>query len=165
MESTKINHTPMGTTTRLDQDPKGTRVDQTKYRGLCARFQSDPKESHLTAVKRILRYLKGTEDLCLFYPKSDSFDLRGYADADYAGDLVNRKSNVSAICISKDPVQHSKVKHIHVRHHFLKDNVEKGLIRLDFISTECQIVDILTKPLSRDKFEKMRVELGMLRLK
>ena len=60
--------------------------------GLCARFQSNPKESHLTAVKRILRYLKGTDNLCLFYPRSDDFMLRGFTDADYAGDLVNRKS-------------------------------------------------------------------------
>src|SRR6185312_13656368 len=65
--------------------------------GLCARFQSIPKESHHTAVKRILRYLKGTDHLCLFYPRSDTFDLKGFADADYAGDLVNRKSTSGMI--------------------------------------------------------------------
>ncbi|XP_056695777.1 uncharacterized protein [Spinacia oleracea] len=112
MESAKSNHTPMGTTTRLDEDQEGKSVDQTRYRGMigsllyltasrpdiafslgvCARFQSNPKESHLTAVKRILRYLKGTDDLCLWYPNYDHFDLKGYTDADYAGDLVNRKS-------------------------------------------------------------------------
>ncbi|XP_021742769.1 uncharacterized protein LOC110708852 [Chenopodium quinoa] len=118
--------------------------------GLYSRFQANPKESHLIAVKRILRYLKGTDDLSLFYPRSDSFDLIGFTDADYVGDLVNRKSTSSmvkflgpclvswdskkqntvalstaeadVICVSKDPVQHSKVKHIHIRHHFL--NVE-----------------------------------------
>ncbi|XP_021725053.1 uncharacterized protein LOC110692355 [Chenopodium quinoa] len=55
-------------------------------------FQSNPKESHLTAIKRILRYLKGTDDLSLFYLRSDTYDLYGFADADYAGDLVNKKS-------------------------------------------------------------------------
>ena len=60
--------------------------------GVCARFQSNPKESHLMAIKRIFRYLKGTENMCLFYPRSDTFDLKGFTDADYAGDLVNRKS-------------------------------------------------------------------------
>ncbi|XP_075074487.1 secreted RxLR effector protein 161-like [Nicotiana tabacum] len=60
--------------------------------GICARFQSNPKESHLKATKRILRYLKGTQDLVLYYPSGDSFYLIGYADADYAGYLVDRKS-------------------------------------------------------------------------
>ncbi|XP_075083552.1 secreted RxLR effector protein 161-like [Nicotiana tabacum] len=60
--------------------------------GLCARFQSNPKESHLKAAKRILRYLKGTQDLVLYYPSGDNFDLIGYADADYAGYLMDRKS-------------------------------------------------------------------------
>ncbi|XP_019241156.1 PREDICTED: uncharacterized protein LOC109221148 [Nicotiana attenuata] len=59
--------------------------------GLCARFQSNPKESHLKATKRILRYLKGTQDLVLYYPSGDNFNLIGYADADYAGYLVDRK--------------------------------------------------------------------------
>ncbi|XP_070049919.1 secreted RxLR effector protein 161-like [Nicotiana tabacum] len=60
--------------------------------GLCARFQSNPKESHLKAAKRILRYLKGTQGLVLHYPSGDNFDLVGYVDADYAGYLVDRKS-------------------------------------------------------------------------
>ncbi|XP_070014149.1 secreted RxLR effector protein 161-like [Nicotiana sylvestris] len=60
--------------------------------GLCALFQANPKESHLTAIKRILRYLKGTTDLCLWYPKGSNFNLVGYVDADYAGFLVDRKS-------------------------------------------------------------------------
>ncbi|XP_070008508.1 secreted RxLR effector protein 161-like [Nicotiana sylvestris] len=59
--------------------------------GLCARFQSNPKESHLKAAKRILRYLKGTQDLVLYYPPGDSFNLIGYVDAGYAGYLVDRK--------------------------------------------------------------------------
>ncbi|GKC19666.1 retrovirus-related pol polyprotein from transposon TNT 1-94 [Tanacetum coccineum] len=52
---------------------------------LCARYQSNLKESHLTAVKRILRYLKGTPILGLYYPKCSGFDLKGYSDSDYAG--------------------------------------------------------------------------------
>ena len=60
--------------------------------GLCAHFQSNPKETHLKAVKRILIYLKHTPDLALWYPRGCNFDLIGYADADYAGFLVDRKS-------------------------------------------------------------------------
>ena len=195
--------TPMSTSVKFTKDEQGTPVDVTKFRGmigsllyltasrpdimysvcLCARFQSQPKESHLNAVKRIFKYLKGTSDLGLFYPSSSSFDLIGFSDADYAGSQVDRKStsgaceflgdclvawhskkqtsvalytadgeyiaagsccaqilwmqqtlqdfgisysnipiycdNTSAINISKNPVIHSRTKHIDVRHHFL----------------------------------------------
>ncbi|WVZ71321.1 hypothetical protein U9M48_019916 [Paspalum notatum var. saurae] len=59
---------------------------------LCARFQADPKESHLTTVKRILRYLKHTPSIGLWYPKGASFELLGYTDSDFAGCRVERKS-------------------------------------------------------------------------
>jgi len=60
--------------------------------GLCARFQSKPNQSHLKTIKQILRDLKHTPNLALWYPKGCNFDLVGYADADYAGFLVDRKS-------------------------------------------------------------------------
>ena len=59
---------------------------------LCARFQSDPRETHLTAVKRIFKYLKGTTNLGLLYRKSNDYSLVGYYDADFAGVRVERKS-------------------------------------------------------------------------
>ncbi|XP_073525527.1 uncharacterized protein [Phyllobates terribilis] len=59
---------------------------------LCARFQSDPRESHLVVVKRIFRYLKGIDSLALWYPKGYSISLLGYTDADYDGFFVDRKS-------------------------------------------------------------------------
>ena len=59
---------------------------------MCARFQSCPKESHLNAVKRILKYLVGTSHLGLWYPSFASFDLISYSDADYAGNILDRKS-------------------------------------------------------------------------
>src|SRR5437763_4152880 len=59
---------------------------------MCARFQADLKESHLVAVKRILRYLIHTPTLGLWYPKGSSFDLLGYSASDYAGCKVDRKS-------------------------------------------------------------------------
>jgi len=60
--------------------------------GLCACFQSKPNETHLRAVKRILRYLKYTPNLALWYPRGCDFDLVGYANADYAGFLVDKKN-------------------------------------------------------------------------
>ena len=64
---------------------------------LCARYQADPKESHLKATKRILRYIKGSENLGLFYPKSKEFKLMAYTDDDYGGCKIDRKST-SGIC-------------------------------------------------------------------
>lgn len=59
---------------------------------LCARFQSNPKESHLTVVKRILRYLKNTTNLRLWYKKFNKDKLVGYCDVDYVGDILGNKS-------------------------------------------------------------------------
>ena len=59
---------------------------------MCARFQANPKECHLVAVKRILRYLVHTPNLGLWYPKGSKFNLLGYSDSDYAGCKVDRKS-------------------------------------------------------------------------
>ncbi|PKU76710.1 putative mitochondrial protein [Dendrobium catenatum] len=57
-----------------------------------ARFQDDPKESHLTIVKRILIYLLGTQNLGIWYPRHNtSFEIIGYSDSDFAGFKVDRK--------------------------------------------------------------------------
>nr|GEV29116.1 copia protein [Tanacetum cinerariifolium] len=64
---------------------------------LCARFQEDPKTSHLEAVKRIFRYVKGITHLGLWYPKGSDIETIVYADSDHAGDYVDRKST-SGIC-------------------------------------------------------------------
>jgi hypothetical protein len=59
---------------------------------MCARFQANPKKAHLRAVKRILRYLKLTPSVGIWYPKGATFDLIGYSDWDYAGCKIDRKS-------------------------------------------------------------------------
>jgi hypothetical protein len=59
---------------------------------MCARFQANPKEVHLRAVKRIMRYLVYTPKFGLWYPKGSTFDLIGYSDADYARCQIDRKS-------------------------------------------------------------------------
>jgi hypothetical protein len=59
---------------------------------MCARFQANPKEVHLRAVKRILRYLVYTPKFGLWYPKGSTFDLIGYSDVDWAGCKIDRKS-------------------------------------------------------------------------
>ena len=102
----------MATTTKLDKDEQDITVDIKLYRSmigsllyltasrpditfcvcLCARFQSCPKESHLIAVKRIIKYLKGTIEMSLWYPKTGQFSITSFSEADYAGCRVDRKS-------------------------------------------------------------------------
>ena len=67
-----------------------------------------------------------------------------------------------AVSMGKNPVHHKRTKHIYVRHHILRDNVEKGNIVLTYCPTEDQIADILTKTPSKDQFERNRLKLGML---
>ncbi|GJV11871.1 retrovirus-related pol polyprotein from transposon TNT 1-94 [Tanacetum coccineum] len=108
--------TPMVPPNNLGPDLAGKPVNETLYRGmigslmylsatrpdiqfstvLYARYQSNPKESHLIAVKRILRYLKGTPTLGLYYPKCSGFDLKGYSDSNYVGCNMDRKSTTGA---------------------------------------------------------------------
>nr|GEW66474.1 copia protein [Tanacetum cinerariifolium] len=64
---------------------------------LCARFQEDPKTSHLESVKRIFRYVKGTTHFGLWYHKGSDIETIVYADSDYVGDYVDQKST-SGIC-------------------------------------------------------------------
>ncbi|GJW97231.1 hypothetical protein Tco_0179039 [Tanacetum coccineum] len=67
--------------------------------------------------------------------------------------------NKGAIDLSKNPVQHSRTKHIEIRHHFLRDNVQKGNISIEKVTSEDNIADILTKPLKREPFTNLRLAL------
>ncbi|GJR79224.1 hypothetical protein Tco_0150009 [Tanacetum coccineum] len=70
--------------------------------------------------------------------------------------------NKGAIDLSKNPVQHSRTKHIEIRHHFLRDNVLKGNISIEKVSSEDNIADILTKPLKCKPFNYLHLGLGMM---
>ncbi|GJR89848.1 retrovirus-related pol polyprotein from transposon TNT 1-94 [Tanacetum coccineum] len=67
----------------------------------------------------------------------------------------------AAIAISCNPVQHSRTKHIDVRYHFIKEQVEKGIVELFFVGTEYQLADLFTKALSEDRFKSLVRQLGM----
>ncbi|GJZ19592.1 hypothetical protein Tco_0556182 [Tanacetum coccineum] len=77
-------------------------------------------------------------------------------------DILIMCDNKGAIDLSKNPVQHSRTKHIEIRHHFLRDNVQKGNISIEKVSSEDNIADILTKPLKREPFNYLRLGLGMM---
>ncbi|GJR99519.1 retrovirus-related pol polyprotein from transposon TNT 1-94 [Tanacetum coccineum] len=71
-------------------------------------------------------------------------------------------NNKRAIDLSKNPVLHSRTKHIEIRHHFLRDNVQKGNITIEKVDSEDNIADILTKPLKREPFNLLRLGLGLM---
>ncbi|GJV24477.1 hypothetical protein Tco_1377172 [Tanacetum coccineum] len=238
--------TLMSSDTKLTKEEECESVDSTKHQGmigsllylmesrldimfsvcLCARFQEDPKTSHLKAVKRIFQYIKGTAHLRLWYPKGTDIETVVYADSDHAGDYVDQKStsgictfvgccltswflkkqaalsistteaeyvsagkacqqalwmkqalidynirlddvpimcdNKGTIDLSKNPVQHSRTKHIEIRHHILRDNVQKGHISIEKVSSVDNIIDILNKPLKRESFNYLRLGLRMM---
>jgi hypothetical protein len=104
MDNSKPMKTPMAINAHLDLDEGGNPIDLKLYRSMidsllyltvsrldimfsvcmCARFQASPKECHMMTVKRILRYLRQTPNLDLWYPKAAHFILIGYSDSDYA---------------------------------------------------------------------------------
>ncbi|GJR01564.1 retrovirus-related pol polyprotein from transposon TNT 1-94 [Tanacetum coccineum] len=84
---------PMLPPNNLGPDESGVTVNETQY-------QANPKESHLVAVKRIFRYLKGTPGLGLWYPKGSGFDLKAYSDSDYAGCNLNRKTEAEYVVVA-----------------------------------------------------------------
>jgi hypothetical protein len=245
MSDCKSARTPSPTHEKISRDDVGQNVVTSHYRGIigsllyltasrpdicysvgvCARYQVAPKESHLKAVKRILKYVKGTQQFGLWYTKGDDAKLTGFCDADWAGNIDDRKStsggcfflgnnlvawlskkqnsvslstaeaeyiaagsccaqllwmktmlhdygvkhdtislycdNTSAISISKNPVFHSRTKHIDIKHHFIRDLVEDKIISLDHVPTESQLADIFTKSLDGNRFEELRSKLGL----
>jgi hypothetical protein len=110
----KAIKTPMGTNGYLDLNAGGNSIDQKVYRSMicsllylcacrpdimlyvcmCARLQADPKECHLRAMKRILRYLVYTLNFGLWYPRGSTFDLVGYSYVEYARFKVDKKSTL-----------------------------------------------------------------------
>eukprot|EP00253_Pinus_taeda_P024729 PITA_24729 len=70
--------------------------------------------------------------------------------------------NTSAISISKNPVMHSKTKHIPIKYHFLQEQVLEQKVKLEYVPSKKQVVDILIKPLPRETFEYLRQKLGVV---
>jgi hypothetical protein len=117
LDDCKTSKTPMAIDANLGVDEGGRSTDIHKYRAiidsllyltvsrpdiifsvcLCARYQANPKESHLVALKRILRYVKGTLNLGLWYGRQTKFNLIEFTDTDFAGDRLDKK-NTSGTC-------------------------------------------------------------------
>jgi hypothetical protein len=207
-----------------------TRPDIAYAVGYVSRFMEDPREDHWTAVKRLLRYVKGIADQGIVFPRSGDKEaprLVIYSDADMAGDIDGRRStsgvlvflgpapiswqslkqkivalstceaeyvaaatgacqgvwlrglleitggeeaappalkvdNQPAIALAKNPVLHDRSKHIDVKFHFLRSCVDEGKIVIEFVDTNRQLADILTKSLGRLCFSVMKKMIGMV---
>nr|GFA77388.1 uncharacterized mitochondrial protein AtMg00810-like [Tanacetum cinerariifolium] len=108
-ESCNPVDTPMVKKSKLDEDKEGKAVDLLHYRGMigtllyltaicmCARYQARPTEKHIHAVKRIFRYLYGTVNRGLWYPKDSSVALKAFVDADHAGCQDTRRSTSGSV--------------------------------------------------------------------
>ncbi|GKE82042.1 hypothetical protein Tco_1552042, partial [Tanacetum coccineum] len=184
-----------GSSNNLGPDLAGKPVNETSYRGmirslmyltatrpdiqfstvLCARYQSNLKESHLTDVKRILS-AKKQPPMAMSLAEAEYVAAAGcYAsilwmksqlsDYDIHYKMVTIFcDNTSVIVISNNPVLHSRTKHIDIRYHFIRDHILKGDIELHFIPTEYQLADIFTKPLDEPTLTRLKAELGMLNI-
>ena len=197
-----------------------------------ARYLQQPGEAHLTAAKRVLRYLRHTADMGIVLggkrkEQQDGTTITVWSDADWATNPDNRRSitgyviqvdgavvswhskqqtivakstceaetyalsaavseakwirmfvrellhqqgspvihtvahvdNTAAIAVSKNDVHHSRTKHIDLRHHHVREAVEKNMLRLEHVPSAEQLADILTKPLPRVAFERLRDRL------
>ncbi|GJR53009.1 retrovirus-related pol polyprotein from transposon TNT 1-94 [Tanacetum coccineum] len=196
----ELEDTPMVEKSKLDEDKEGKSVDPSHYHGMigtllyltasrpdlrfaiymCARYQARPTEKHLHAVKRIFRYLRGTINRGLWYPKDSSIALTAFTDADHAGCQDTRRSTSSSMqflgdrlvswssksqksaAISSTEAEYIAMsKHIDIRFHFIKEHVENGVTELYFVNTEYQLADIFTKALGRERIEFLINKLGM----
>ncbi len=203
-----------------------TRPDIAQAVSMVAKYSASPTEAHLTAAKRILRYLKGTQKLAVKYQKMEDDRLLGYSDADWAGDKDERHSttgnvfllaggplswfskkqevvalstteaeyialasatreaiwlrnllagigaeqkiptvifedNQGAIAIAKNPSAHARTKHIDIKYHYTREMAQKGVIQVEYCSTEDMLADVFTKPLTKAKFQSLITKIGL----
>ncbi|XP_019262538.1 PREDICTED: uncharacterized protein LOC109240363 [Nicotiana attenuata] len=124
MSNAKSIGTPVSPSTTLDEEINGKNVDETMYRGMvgsllyptasrqdiilrickCAKYQSAPKESHSTAVKRTIRYLIGTVDYGLWYESLEFFYLKVFSDADFVEINLTEKAQVERANYLENPL-------------------------------------------------------------
>ncbi|GJW65970.1 hypothetical protein Tco_0117854 [Tanacetum coccineum] len=143
--------TLMSSDAKLMKDEECESVDSTKYRGMIEKtaLAISTTEAEYVSTRKACQ-----QALWMKQPLID-YDVR-------LDDVPIICDNKGAIDLSKNPVQHSRTKHIEIRHHFLHDNVQKGHISIEKVSSVDNIADILTKPLKRELFNYLRLGLGMM---
>nr|GEW03923.1 retrovirus-related Pol polyprotein from transposon TNT 1-94 [Tanacetum cinerariifolium] len=185
--------TPIATKPKLDAALSGNPVDQTDYRSkigslmyltssrpdivqavcLCARYQSRPTEKHLKEVKMIFRYLRGTVNMGLWYPKGFSFELTAFSDVDHAGCIDSRKSTSGGIQFLGDKLvrwmskkqnctamSSAEAEYVAIcelcSSHVDEDTTSRLWLQLQqnsVVLIEYQLADMFTKALPKDRFK------------
>ena len=203
-----------------------TRPDIAKAVSAVSKYLENPGLKHWMAVKRILKYLKGTKDLKLHLGGTAEIRLEAWSDADWAGDLDKRRSttgyvvflgigpiswksrlqptvaastteaeymaafetvsevmylrpllselgfkqtkatiihedNMGCIALSKDPNSSGKSKHISIKYHFTREQVENGTVKLTECFTDDMIADVMTKGLNKRKHDQFVEQLSL----
>nr|GEX29005.1 retrovirus-related Pol polyprotein from transposon TNT 1-94 [Tanacetum cinerariifolium] len=190
MDSCDSVDTPMVDRLKLNKDPLGIPRDQTRFRSMvgtlmyltasrhdlifavcmCAKYQASPTKKNLEALKRVFRYLRGTINWGLWYPKDTTMVLTAYADVDHASchaheevrqEVLSSLRINYAITLCCNNVLHTWSKHIDIRNHFIREQVENVMVELYFVTMDYQLADIFTKALPRERFEFLLPYLGM----
>jgi len=203
-----------------------TRPDISQAVGALSKFNSAPMEAHLTAVKRLFCYLKGTINMSLQFKRMENLEIIGFSDADWASDMDNRHSttgnifliaggpvswfsqkqktvalstaeaeyialcsasqealwlrqlltdigehctqpmtimedNQGAIAMTKNPIGHRRTKHIDIKYHFVREQVQRGTLQIKYCCSKEMLADLFTKPLTKGQFEYLRSKLGI----
>nr|GFA34106.1 copia protein [Tanacetum cinerariifolium] len=166
IDSSKYRGTRIETIVYADSDHAGDYVDRNSTSSLCT-FMGCFLASWFTK-KQMALAISTTEVEYVFAEKACQQALwMKQALIDYGICLDNVPitcDKKGAIDLSKNPVQHSRTKHIEIRHHFLRNNVQKGNISIDKVASEDNIADIFTKPLKSEVFNYLRLGLGMMEL-
>ncbi|GKB70262.1 retrovirus-related pol polyprotein from transposon TNT 1-94 [Tanacetum coccineum] len=181
MDSCDPVDTPMVDRLKLDEDPLGIPVDQTRFRSMvgslmyltasrpdlvfvvcmCARYQASPTKKHLEALKRVFRYLRGTINWGLWYPKDTAMALTAYADADHAGcQDTRRKAEYIAMsgCCAQILWMRSQL----TDYGFAFNKIPLYCDNRSAIALCCNnLADIFTKTLPTERFEFLLPRLGM----
>ncbi|XP_052167939.1 secreted RxLR effector protein 161-like [Oryza glaberrima] len=154
--------------------------------GYASRFLEDPREDHLVAVKHILHYMAGTKNLGVWFSRKVEKEayLRGFSESGYAGDVDARKSMTGVIFfLGSSPITWQSMKQKVVVQSSCEaeyiaaanaacqpgrlqkmEAAENGLIIVEFIRSEEQLGDILTKPLGKTKFHELRSKIGLINI-
>ncbi|GKD96391.1 hypothetical protein Tco_1380288 [Tanacetum coccineum] len=160
----------MATKPKLDSDLNGKLVDQTDYHSkirslmyltssrpdivqalcYCGRYQAKPTGKHLKEVKRIFRYLRGTINIGLWYPKDSGFELTAFLDADHARCIDTRKITFGGIQFLGDKLVS-----------WMSKKQDCTAMSSAKAETEYQLADMFTKALPRDRFQYLVRRIGM----
>ncbi|GKE28436.1 hypothetical protein Tco_1443820 [Tanacetum coccineum] len=170
MDSNQDTRTKLG---QLDEDPNGAPVDPTRYQGMveslmyltasrpdlvfvvcvCVQYQAKLTEKHLTATLT-MQVSKIQGKILWMWSRLTDYGF----DYNKIPLYSNSKSDIALSC---NIVQHSRTKHITIRYHFIKEQVENEVVELYFVKTDYQLVDIFTKALVRERYEFLINCLGM----